>query len=119
MLSLGGHIGAKATALIDGQLPPEEEERAWSHVVACPGCRHQVEREGWIKRQLGTLSDRGELPDRLMGSLYDVDAAEAWTDVDVIERRSVRAVLFPGMRLFGPMPAVLEKALVATKHTKE
>jgi hypothetical protein len=90
MLSLGGHIGAKASALIDGQLPPDEEERAWSHVLACPGCRHVVEREGWIKRQLGTLSDRAALPDRLMGSLYDVDASAAWADVDVIERRSVR-----------------------------
>jgi hypothetical protein len=96
MLSLSGHIGTKASALVDGQLSSEEEERAWSHVLACPGCRELVEREGWTKRQLGSLSEpaRGsapdQLPDRLLGSLYDVDARVAWAEVDVIERRSVR-----------------------------
>ena len=92
MLSLSGHIGAKASALIDGQLSPDEEERAWSHVLACPGCRSQVEREGWTKRQLGTLtaSRRDQPSDRLIGSLFDVDTRAAWAEVQVIERRSVR-----------------------------
>ena len=54
MLSLSGHIGSKVSALVDGQLPPSEEERAWSHVLTCPGCRRLVEHEGWTKRQLGT-----------------------------------------------------------------
>ena len=92
MLSLNGHIGAKASALVDGQLPPAEEERAWSHVLACPGCRRAVEHEGWVKRQLGTLSTPGdsEPDDRLLGSLYDVDPRAAWAEVEVIERRSVR-----------------------------
>ena len=92
MLSLSGHIGTKASALVDGQLSPDEEERAWSHVLACPGCRQLVEREGWTKRQLGSLS--GSTPDappeRLLGSLFDVDAGAAWAEVEVIERRSVR-----------------------------
>ena len=96
MLSLSGHIGTKASALVDGQLSSEEEERAWSHVLACPGCRRLVEREGWTKRQLGSLSGSSPdlapegLPDRLLGSLFDVDARAAWAEVDVIERRSVR-----------------------------
>jgi hypothetical protein len=95
MLSLSGHIGPKASALVDGQLSPDEEEQAWSHVLACPGCRRLVEREGWTKRQLGNLSGSADrapdgLPDRLLGSLYDVDVQLAWADVDVIERRSVR-----------------------------
>lgn len=92
MLSLSGHIGPKASALVDGQLSADEEERAWSHVLACPGCRRLVEHEGWTKRQLGSLS--GSAPDApsdgLLGSLYDVDARVAWAEVGVIERRSVR-----------------------------
>jgi anti-sigma factor RsiW len=92
MLSLSGHIGSKASALVDGQLSPAEEERAWSHVLACPGCRHLVEHEGWTKRQLGTLSapSRGMPSERLLGSLYDVDVSAAWTDVQAIERSATR-----------------------------
>jgi anti-sigma factor RsiW len=89
MLSLSGHIGSKVSALVDGQLPPAEEERAWSHVLTCPGCRRLVEHEGWTKRQLGTLcgSSVGEPPPQLLGSLYAVDA---WQAVDEIEKRSRR-----------------------------
>jgi anti-sigma factor RsiW len=92
MLSLSGHIGSKASALVDGQLSAAEEERAWSHVLACPGCRHLVEHEGWTKRALGTLSapPRGMPPERLLGSLYDVDPDVAWADVHVIERSASR-----------------------------
>jgi anti-sigma factor RsiW len=89
MLSLSGHIGTKASALVDGQLSPSEEERAWSHVLTCPGCRRLVEREGWVKRQLGSLSDpeRADPPPLLLGSLYAVDA---WATVDHIEQQSRR-----------------------------
>ena len=89
MLSLSGHIGTKASALVDGQLSPAEEERAWSHVLTCPGCRRLVEREGWIKRQLGSLSSPRMVdpPPQLLGSLYAVDA---WAAVDQIEQQSRR-----------------------------
>jgi anti-sigma factor RsiW len=89
MLSFSGHIGTKASALVDGQLPPAEEERAWSHVLTCPGCRRLVEHEGWVKRQLGSLSTPGRLdpPPQLLGSLYAVDA---WAAVDEIEKQSRR-----------------------------
>jgi anti-sigma factor RsiW len=89
MLSLSGHIGAKASALVDGQLSPTEEERAWSHVLTCPGCRRLVEHEGWVKRQLGSLSSPQEVdpPSQLLGSLYAVDA---WAEVDKIEQQSRR-----------------------------
>jgi hypothetical protein len=92
MLSLSGHIGSKASALVDGQLSPAEEERAWSHVLACPGCRHLVEHEGWTKRQLGTLSapSCGVPSEQLLGSLYDVDVSAAWADVQAIERTATR-----------------------------
>lgn len=93
ILSLSGHIGAKVSALVDGQLSPDEEDRAWSHVLACPGCRRLVEHEGWTKRQLGSLcdTDRAAVPPRLVGSLYGVeDVAEAWSAVELIERRAAR-----------------------------
>jgi anti-sigma factor RsiW len=89
MLSLSGHIGTKASALVDGQLSPSEEEKAWAHVLTCPGCRRLVEHEGWVKRQLGSLSapDAGNPPPQLLGSLYAVDA---WAAVDQIEQQSRR-----------------------------
>ena len=91
MLSFSGHIGAKASALVDGQLSPSEEERAWGHVLTCPGCRRLVEHEGWTKRQLGWLDAPGspevDPSPQLLGSLYAVDA---WAAVDRIEQRSRR-----------------------------
>jgi anti-sigma factor RsiW len=89
MLSLSGHIGTKASALVDGQLSPPEEERAWSHVLTCPGCRRLVEHEGWVKRQLGSLAvpQAADPPPQLLGSLYAVDA---WAAADRIEQQSRR-----------------------------
>lgn len=51
-----GHLGQKVTALLDGQLPLAEEERAWEHVHTCHGCRDAIEREGWVKTQLAQWS---------------------------------------------------------------
>lgn len=50
------HLGARVSALLDGRLAPEEEERCWSHVHACHACRDLVEQEGWVKTQLAQLS---------------------------------------------------------------
>ncbi|HQR25598.1 MAG TPA: hypothetical protein PLP61_01050 [Nocardioides sp.] len=51
-----GHLGSRVSALLDGQLTSEEEERAWAHVHACHQCRDLVEREGWVKTRLAGLS---------------------------------------------------------------
>ena len=51
-----GHLGSRTSALLDGQLPPDEAERAWEHVHSCHACRDLVEREGWIKTRLAGLS---------------------------------------------------------------
>jgi hypothetical protein len=67
-----GHLGSRVSALLDGQLSPEEEERAWAHVHVCHLCRDAVEREGWVKTRLAGLSfDGASAPDRLKGSLLD------------------------------------------------
>jgi len=91
MLSLSGHIGSKVSALVDGQLAPAEEERAWSHVLTCPGCRRLVEHEGWTKRQLGSLcgSPMVDPPPQLLGSLYAVDACPDTTVARHDPRRDV------------------------------
>lgn len=65
-----GHLGDRVSALLDGQLPSAEEERAWSHVHTCHQCRDLVEREGWIKTRLAGLSfDAACAPSSLKGSL--------------------------------------------------
>jgi hypothetical protein len=93
---LGGHLGGPTvSALVDGQLDDESTERAWSHVLDCPACRRAVEREGWVKGQLARMAGSGpdgDVPARLLGSLYDLDPVEretreAWAAVDHLEER--------------------------------
>lgn len=65
-----GHLGNRASALLDGQLSPEEEERAWTHVHGCHHCRDLVEREGWVKTRLAELTwGPAPAPAGLKGSL--------------------------------------------------
>jgi hypothetical protein len=72
------HLGTRISALLDGQLPPEEEERAWSHVHTCHFCRDAVEREGWVKTRLAGLSfDAGRAPAGLKGSLLGMPPGDA------------------------------------------
>lgn len=70
-----GHLGARVSALLDGQLSPAEAERAWAHVHGCHACRDQVEREGWLKRRLAGLAQEVASPSApadLKGSLLGV-----------------------------------------------
>ena len=68
-----GHLGTRVSALLDGQLPPAESDRAWAHVHGCHVCRDLVEREGWVKTRLSGLavtpSAPTGAPDHLKGSL--------------------------------------------------
>ena len=67
---MGGHLGDRVSALLDGQMTLAEEERAWSHVHDCHQCRDLVEREGWVKTRLAGLSfDTAAAPTSLKGSL--------------------------------------------------
>lgn len=96
MRYLGGHLGSAVSALVDGALDDAATERAWAHVLGCAPCRQAVEREGWVKRQLATMSP-DEPPNHLLGSLYDLDGPpapgdadrleESWAAVGEIERR--------------------------------
>ncbi len=66
-----GHLGSRASALLDGQMSDAESERAWEHVHACHACRDLVEREGWVKTRLAGLdfAPAPRTPDYLKGSL--------------------------------------------------
>lgn len=98
MRYLGGHLGAVVSDLVDGQLDQATADRAWAHVHTCGSCRRAVEHEGWVKTRLSSIArpDTAEdLPERLVGSLYDVDrlaahdepARVAWAAVEHLERR--------------------------------
>ena len=58
------HLGSRVSALVDGRLAPEEEERCWDHVHSCHACRDLVEEEGWVKTQLAQLSFGSSEPSR-------------------------------------------------------
>jgi len=80
---LGGHLGTRVSALLDGQLSAEDEERAWDHVHLCHLCRDLVEREGWVKTRLAGLTwgSPAEVPGHLRGSLVrapDLTPGEAY-----------------------------------------
>ena len=49
-----GHLGARVSALVDGQLGHEERERALRHVARCTRCRAEVEAERAVKGALGS-----------------------------------------------------------------
>lgn len=64
-----GHLGTRASALLDGQLPTAEAERLWAHVYGCHLCRDLVEREGWVKTRLSGLSSGECPPPHLKGAI--------------------------------------------------
>jgi hypothetical protein len=98
MTWLGGHLGPRVSALLDGQLAAEDEERAWDHVHACHQCRDQVEREGWVKTRLAGLTwgAPAEVPSHLRGSLIgapDLTPGEAYLVADQRDTRMRRVGL--------------------------
>jgi hypothetical protein len=85
-----GHLGTRVSALIDGQLPAEETERAWEHVHTCHTCRDLVEREGWVKTRLAGLSfETDHAPDHLKGSLLGMPPGDMYLNVGVQRSRRV------------------------------
>jgi hypothetical protein len=95
---LGGHLGTRVSALLDGQLSAEDEERAWDHVHLCHLCRDLVEREGWVKTRLAGLTwgAPAEVPEHLRGSLMgapDLTPGDAYLVGAVREQRGRRAGL--------------------------
>jgi len=108
MSLLGGHLGSRASALLDGQLSDEDTERCWSHVAECDVCHDLVQREGWLKRRLAGLGcDPGaSAPDRLKGALLcggsqeppgGLAAADGGLVVGLSSARQRRALAFAAL----------------------
>jgi hypothetical protein len=91
-LPLGGHLGPRVSALLDGQLSEADSERAWAHLAHCRDCQQQVERESWIKRRVAGLCFDGTAT--ASDSLKDeLSTRPTWCDSGVIgERRHRHAV---------------------------
>lgn len=76
-----GHLGSRVSALLDGQMSPADEERAWDHVHSCYQCRDEVEREGWVKTRLASMQLAGaSAPSHLKGTLL-VRGVVDWPDL--------------------------------------
>jgi hypothetical protein len=74
-----GHLGTRVSALLDGQMSPADEERAWEHVHSCHQCRDAVEHEGWVKTRLATIQyAESPAPSSLKGSLLVRGLIAAW-----------------------------------------
>ena len=97
MLSLSGHLGSKAAALVDGQLAPAVEERAWTHVLSCPGCRQLVEHEAWTKQRLAGLSSPASGSAGPGGSAGPTDEPDTAVLPD-----------YPGTAAAAPSPSLLQ-----------
>ncbi|MFC6287910.1 zf-HC2 domain-containing protein [Nocardioides sp. GCM10027113] len=98
-----GHLGSRVSALLDGQLPPAEAERAWEHVHACHACRDLVEREGWVKTRLAGLAG-GAAPSHLKGAL--LGAADTHTPAPAEQGSLLRPPPFPTHGSGGRRPGV-------------
>ena len=84
-----GHLGARVSALLDGQLSQAEADEAWAHVYACHACRDLVEREGWVKTRLAGLSGGvGAASPDLKGSLLSLTPGERFLVEPATRRRS-------------------------------
>jgi anti-sigma factor RsiW len=106
-----GHLGARVSALLDGQLSQAEADEAWAHVYACHACRDLVEREGWVKTRLAGLSGGvGAASPDLKGSLLSLTPGEQFL-VDARRsgglRRGVGMAVLGGGALGAAMVGVL------------
>lgn len=97
-----GHLGARVSALLDGQMSPTEAEDAWNHVYACHQCRDLVEREGWVKTRLAGLTAPDDDPactSALKGSLMSLTPGAATCAPG--PRRASGSGMHPGIALVG------------------
>lgn len=110
-MMIGGHLGPRVSALLDGQLSATEAERAWVHVHQCHACRDQVEREGWVKTRLAGLSGTGPVglaPADLKGSLLGMPPHGVWAYDSAPPRRpSTGVMLLSGSALGAAVLGVL------------
>jgi hypothetical protein len=68
------HLGQRLSALIDGELDPDDRDRVLVHLAKCDGCRGEAIALRTLKRRMSALGDEtaadGALTRRLMGLAY-------------------------------------------------
>lgn len=105
---MSGHLGNRVSALLDGQLGPDEAERAWQHVHGCHVCRDAVEREGWVKSRLAGLTWGSEAaPAHLKGSLLGATSVGAMAMALDDHQRRLGLVAIGGSAVGAAVLAVL------------
>ncbi len=112
IFGLSGHIGDNAAALVDDQLSPELAERAWAHVLSCPGCREAVAYESWTKRKLSAISGQPSVlapqpSNQLLNALHSVSGAAEETEPQIAFVRTRRGAMVMGTGALGMMVAGL------------
>ncbi|NMR19891.1 zf-HC2 domain-containing protein [Cellulomonas fimi] len=80
------HLGSWVSALVDGQLPPAEAERALAHAAACPLCAEEVAAARQARRALSVARDVEPAPDLTARLL----ALAATADPQDVGRQEVR-----------------------------
>lgn len=73
------HLGSQISALVDGQLPPHQAERALAHIACCPACAAELASARAARRALSAARDLPvdpQLTARLM-ALGRTDPADA------------------------------------------
>lgn len=125
-----GHLGARVSALLDGQLSQAEADEAWAHVYSCHACRDLVEREGWVKTRLAGLSGgvgcaspdlKGSLLNLTPGERYLVDSRHSGgvrrgVGVAVLGGGALGAAMVGVLALgFGPGPASVDRRPPASR----
>lgn len=63
------HLGARISALVDGELDHESRDRALAHVAHCSECRNLLDAERSVKDLLGA-ADGPAPPDQVLAALH-------------------------------------------------
>ncbi|WP_265520901.1 anti-sigma factor family protein [Oerskovia flava] len=96
------HLGSWTSALADGQLSPEETERALAHVAACGLCAAELESARAARRTLSTACDVPPAPD-LTARLLALSAQMSPADDDPLRRPPPSREPWPDR---GPQPGL-------------
>ncbi|HEY0559975.1 MAG TPA: zf-HC2 domain-containing protein [Frankiaceae bacterium] len=54
-----GHLGDHVAAFVDGELGPDDRDRAVAHLAGCPACRREVDQQADLKRRLASATVPG------------------------------------------------------------
>lgn len=83
---MNGHLGSWVSALADGQLPPDQTERALAHVALCRRCAAELEAAREARRALAAAADVPVAPD-LAARLLALSATVPSSDGDPLRER--------------------------------